>query len=34
LLAVLAAALAAQIVVELAHHDRHGHAEPGGIEIG
>ena len=34
LLAVLAAALAAQIVVELARHDRHGHAGPGGIEIG
>jgi low temperature requirement protein LtrA len=34
LLAVLAAALAALIVVELARHDRHGHAEPGGIEIG
>jgi low temperature requirement protein LtrA len=33
-LAVLAAALAAQIVLELASHDRHAHAEPGGIEIG
>jgi low temperature requirement protein LtrA len=34
MLAVLAAALAAQIVLELARHDRHAHAEPGGIEIG
>jgi hypothetical protein len=33
LLAVLAAALAAQVVLELATHDRHVH-DDGGIEIG
>jgi low temperature requirement protein LtrA len=33
-LAALAAALAVQIGLELARHDRHAQAEPGGIEIG
>jgi len=33
-LAVLAAALGAQVALELARHDQHSHAEPGGIEIG
>ena len=33
-LAVLAAALGAQVALELARHDQHTHAEPGGIEIG
>jgi hypothetical protein len=33
-LAVLFVAVGAQIVLELAQHDRHGRAEPGGIEIG
>jgi low temperature requirement protein LtrA len=34
LLAILAVALAAQVVLELATHERHVHAEGGGIEIG
>jgi hypothetical protein len=33
-LAVIFAAVAAQIVLELAQHDRHRGAEAGGIEIG
>jgi len=33
-LAVLAVALAAQVALELARHDKHTHAESGGIEIG
>ena len=33
-LAVLFLAVAAQIVLELAQHDHHGRAAPGGIEIG
>jgi low temperature requirement protein LtrA len=33
-LAVLFVAVGAQIVLELAQHDRHARAEPGGIEIG
>jgi hypothetical protein len=32
-LAALAAALAAQVALELARQDQHAHAEPGGIEI-
>jgi low temperature requirement protein LtrA len=34
LLAILAGALAAQVVLELARHEQHARTEPGGIEIG